>query len=437
MAANFDVLVVGDDAPSLCAAAAAAAAGAKTILAPSKGKRLAAPPSVCDIPNFVWRRLELQDFGLSLEPVSARITLLADGKSTTTYRSPHETATALYEEDPGAASLWPALTEDMRALAMSGLGAGGALTAGAELPVGASLRMLNDMARLSGSSTEMLDDYLNGGPLSTHIGAHALAASGLGGAEAGSAMMLPEFFSEHSWRVRTKPGSRSVLGALRKACEHHGVSLAPKDLKRAAADGVKMNIINFGSEEKIRVREIFFASPNAAETAGYRGVHSALAPYNGARATLRLKLRSDISLPAGDKQAIFQLIDSGEDIRSARESALDGRLSESLPVEFEFTDKGDIVAYTSYIPRQHREDGEWRGWTGQDRQLLSKIMIDRLASRIDGLREKIQKQEISVTEASADNEDPFMSARNVTLQPNRHDAVAAAVALIDKVLAND
>ena len=64
-------------------------------------------------------------------------------------------------------------------------------------------------------------------------------------------------------------------------------------------------------------------------------------------------------------------------------------------------------------------------------------MIDRLASRIDGLRDKIRREELTLIEPPAFAENPFADARNVTVQPKRHNAIAAAVALIDEVLADD
>ncbi len=432
MAANYDLLVVGEDAPSLCAAAAAAKAGASVLLAPTRKAPAPRAPSVCDIPNFVWRRLELQDYGLQLEPISARITLLEDGVTASSQRSPEDTADALVDIDEDAAALWPAFVEEMRAL---GVDAAGVETDGVScaLPDVMDIGVLSALGRASGAASELLDDYLNGGPLSAHVSAHALSLSGQSGEEAGSALVLPEFFDEHGWRVRAAPGSRSVFGALRRVCDAAGVETAPKAVLEAHADSGRYNNLVFGDEVKRKARRIFFATPDAAEAVGY----AAPGAYNGARAVLRLSLRGEIELPAGDEHALFQIIDSAADLREARDAALDGRLSDRPPVAFEMTDKGDIIAYTSFVPKRLRDDDEWRDWTGQDRQALTKVIIDRLASRIDGLRDRVRRRELVVFAEEQDGAGPFDNAQNIVLQPKRHNAVAAAVSLVDKVLADE
>ncbi len=440
MAVTFDLLVIGDDAPSLCAAAAAAAGGASTALA-ATGAVTYGGPSVCDIPNFVWRRLDLQEFGLETEPVSARITLLADGQTTTTYRSLEETVDALREVDADGAALWPEMTDDMRALGESGLAAGVSGTAPNTLSLMSDMRAFADLGRVAGSGEELVEDYVNGGPLNAHINAHALAPFGLGGVEAGSAAALPEFFDEHAWRVRAKSGARSIIGALRKACERNGVATTPAGVEKATADGAKHNSITFKGGEKVRSRYIFFACPDAAEAAGYGGAGQGgppvAAPANGARAVMRIKLRDRVAPPVGDSSALFQIVDDGSDLKDARAAALGGRIFDRMPVEFEFTDKGDIVARTSYVPKRLQEEGEWRDWTGQDRQLLSTILLNRLVSRIDGLQDQIRKTDLKVVDRTVAGDEKFAGARNVVLQPRRHDAIAAAVTLIDKVLADD
>ncbi len=435
MAASFELLVIGDDAPSLVAAAAAAASGATTALAPA-GASTHVGPSVCDIPNFVWQRLNLQEFGLELEPVSARVTLLEGGKSTTTHRTVPDSVEALRECDEDNAMLWPSLCEDMQALGEAGFSIDADGAAPDALYDLNDLRKLANLGRLAGASDELIDDYVNGGPLNAHIHAHALAPFGLDGAEAGSAAALPEFFDDDAWRVRAKSGTRSIIGALRKACEHYGVSSTTAGVRQAQADGARHNAILFDDGEKVRSRRIMFASPEAAEAAGY-ALSGRNAPLNAARAVMRIKLRDRIDPPHSDNRALFQIIDGVDDLKAARRNALDGRICEKLPIGFEFTDKGDIIAHTAYIPKKLQEEGEWRPWTGQDRQVLSTIMLSRLSSRIDGLHEKIRKTDLKVLDSADVVDGKFSAARNVYLQPKRHNAVAAAVRLVDEALADE
>lgn len=435
MAASYELLVIGDDAPSLAAAAAAAASGAPTVLV-SAGAPSDIGPSVCDIPNFVWRRLELQEFGLEVEPISARITLLVDGKTTTTVRGLQESIEALRDVDSEGASLWPALTDDMQALGDEELAPDACASPPNTLTHFDDLRALGRIASLAGTGDELIDDYVNSGPLNAHIQAHALAPFGLGGEETGSAAAFPEFFDEHAWRVRAKSGTRSIVGALRKACERHGVVAAPADIQRVSADGAKHNSVLFENGEKIRSRRIFFASPDVAEAAGY-APPGQNAPVNGARAVMRIKLRDRVDAPTGDVRALFQIVDDAADIKTARRDALEGRISECLPIAFEFTDKGDIIARTAFAPKRLQEEGEWRAWTGQDRQVLATIFLNRLASRIDGLHEQIRKTDLKVMDRIYADNGRFAEARNIYLQSRRHNAIAAAVKLIDKALADD
>lgn len=431
MGATFDMLVIGDDAPSLCAAAAASARGVRVLLA-STGAVTHGGPSVCDLPNFVWRRLELQEFGLDIEPVSARITLLADDATVTSYHRLEDTVASLRDIDADGAALWPEMVDDMRALGEAGLDAGFSGGAPNALSLLNDPRALNDLARITGSSDELVEDYVNGGALNAHIKAQALAPFGLGGVEAGSAAAMPEFFDDNAWRVRAKPGARSIIGALRRACERHGVEAAPPSIDMVSADGARHNVIVFKGGEKIRARHIFFACPEAAELAGYGGV-AQCAPANSARAVMRIKLRDAIDPPAGDARAFFQIIDDVKDIKTARTEALSGRIHDRMPVEFEFTEKGDIFVRTTYVPARLQEEGEWRDWTGQDRQVLTSILINRLASRIDGLRDQIRKTDLKMIAREGGRNEKFAAARNIVLQPHRHNAIAAAVTLVDKV----
>jgi hypothetical protein len=140
--------------------------------------------------------------------------------------------------------------------------------------------------------------------------------------------------------------------------------------------------------------------------------------------------------PGGDAKALFQVIDAGADLQEARDAAVAGRLFDRLPVEFEFTPAGEIVARSSYLPAAFYEDGEWRGWTGQDRQAVATIVRERLASRMPGLAARIRRTEADVA-APSSAASPFAGCERVTVQPRRHDAVSAAVKLIDQVMAAD
>ncbi|MEM8772621.1 MAG: hypothetical protein AAGD92_13325 [Pseudomonadota bacterium] len=439
MASAFDFLIAGDDAPSLIAAAAAARAGASTlIVAPKKNKQIA-PPSFPDIPNFVWRRLNLQDHNFSLQPVSARITLLDDGVSAQSFRTDRETAETLQYDDPDAAALLPVFSDEMRALGASAdkindSNAEGVPAALAVLFDDDGLSDLSDLSKLSGAANEVLDDYLNGGPVSSHISTHALSLAGLGGEEAGSAQIFPEFFDDAAWRARTAKGSQPLMKILHKICAESGVVMQEGMVSDISPEGAKANSVSFGNDEKIRINRIFFASPDSAAEAGYSPGAARQTAFNGASATLRLRLRKPIAAPAGDKSAIFQIVDGTCDLRASRHAALTGKLPEKPPVQFEFVGDNEIVAHTAYIPNKLCDEEGWRAWTGQDRQLLMRIMMDRLSSRLDDLGAKVRKQEIVIQTTREPMRDVYARARNIYMQSKRHNAIAAAVKLVDRAL---
>jgi hypothetical protein len=159
--------------------------------------------------------------------------------------------------------------------------------------------------------------------------------------------------------------------------------------------------------------------------------HSANAEF-----AVRFKLSEGAEPPLGEPGAIFQVIDEGGDIQAARDAAIEGRLYDRMPVEFEFSGKGEIIARSAYLPAAFYEDGEWRGWTGQDRQAAASIIRERLSSRMPGFASLIKRTETELS-APPSAASPFANCGRVIVQPHRHNAISAAVKLIDKVMAGD
>lgn len=453
MTAQLDILVIGDDEPSLCAAACAARAGAATglVLPPRGGKPLYGA-SAPGIPNDVWRRLDLQDYALDLAPVSARVTLFQDKVSLSTGGDPRETGEALAAAGVGGHDLWADFIEEMRAMAredaLSSLCAGAAGDAAARL-----MRLFDDeralarVGRLAGGGDEVLADFFDDPRLREHVAAHALSRGGFGGAEAGSAAALGDCHGETAWPVRPEGGAKALHAILREACEKAGVQFFEGPVEPAAAPARKetrkerrngrVRTLSVNGHDRVKTRYIFFASPAAAERAGAgaAALGGAMGGGRTATAVMRFKLAEDVAPPAGDARALFQIIDAGEDMRAARDAAVCGRLPQTLPVEFEFSDKGDIVARTAYCPAAFCEEGEWRPWTSQDRQALAARIKERLVSRMPALAEAVRSTRIEVT--GPPERAVFSYADDIIIQPARHDAIGAAVRLIDQVMNGD
>ncbi len=444
MTAHFDFLVIGDDEASLCAAACAQKAGAKVAIArSSKSRKKQTAGAMPSVPNFIWRRLDLQDFGLTLDRVSARVTLFETGDPVVTLPGVRDTTAALADAGIGDYTLWQDFVADAAALGDSEFI--NSASSGAPNDGAASLaNMLGDRSALhrasvlSGSCQALLDDCFEDNRLKGHIAAHALAPSGLGGAEPGSAFALTDYFNDDAWRVRATGEGRSLHDILTEVCERAGVTIYAKPLERVSSDGGKFKTAIFDDDEKLKTRVIFFATPDAAADAGagHCAPGASIRGAGAATATVRVKLSEKIDAPAHDSDAIFQIIDGGDDLQEARDAAISGRLPERLPVEFEIAKNGDIIARSAYFPAVFFEDDEWRGWSSQDRQAAAMHIRERLGSRLPGLANIILKATIDITGAvTADS--AFSDCAGVIVQPSRHNAISAAVRLIDRMIVGD
>jgi phytoene dehydrogenase-like protein len=448
MTATFDLTVIGADEASFSAAAVAARTGASVaIIRPRKRKNMAA--TYCDMPNFVWRRLDLHEYGLSLERISARVTLGPDGATVTTHEGVRETQAALAQEGKADHLLWADFVDEMKALEAGRRLRDAATAAPKNGAAGFSLfsggvRDCAALGQATGSCAAALDDYLGDDALKTHIAAHALGPSGLGGGEPGSALALSEFFDAHAWRVRPDEGGPSLLSTLETACKDSGVEFFTKDLTGIAREGARHVVVSLADGETIKTRYVLFASPGAALKAGMRASACPLAGHGAATAVMRIALKRPMPPAAQDDKAVFQVLDGAGDLQIAREAALDGRLPDNLPVEFEYAANGDIIVRTAYCPAAFRDDEGWREWTGQDRQAAARRMIDQLARRIPEFSANVRKTKIEVIGAASPDRPPVFAGpdfaagmENVIIQPNRHNAVAAAVQLVDRMLAGE
>lgn len=443
MIATFDVLVVGSDEASLCAAACAARAGARVGLLRRKaeGKRQS-DASVSAVPNAVWRRLDLQDYGVSLEPVSARISLTGEGESVATYPSVRQTGAVLAANGAEDHLLWSSFVDEMARLKRTA-DLDGAVTRAPNgvAPLTGLLenpQRLSAVGQLTGACTDLLDDYFSDDGLKAHLGAYSLARAGLGGRELGAALEVPDALDDDAWRVRATADGASLHVVLEKICETSGVEFFEGALISVLTEGGKHKVIEISGDAKLKSRCVFFATPEAAASAGIETPASPLAAQNNVTASMRFKLRKSVKPPVGDKDAIFFILDGIDDLQTARDCVVDGQLPEALPVEFEFARNGDLIARTNYCPKAFREEGEWRDWTGQDRQAVAARITQRLASRISALPGAVKKSKIEFIGADEPHKNRPMvaSPELVVIQPSHHNAIGAAVQLLDKVLAH-
>ncbi len=444
MTAHFDFLIIGDDEASLCAAACAQKAGAKVAMVrSSKSNKKQSARALSSVPNFIWRRLDLQEFDLTLDKVSARVTLLESGDPVVTLVGGRDTKAALANAGVDEYALWEDFVDETAVLADGGF-INSALSGASKDGAASLANLLGDRTALSrasllaGSCRALLDDCFEDNRLKDHIAAHALAPSGLGGAEPGSAFALTDYFDDDAWRMRVAGEGKSLYEILTAVCERSGVKIFTKPLGRMSSDGGKYKTAVFDDDEKLKTRVVFFATPDAAVEAGagHCAPGASIRGAGTATAAMRLKLSEKIDAPAHDEDAIFQIIDDGDDLQDARDAAISGRPPERLPVEFEIAKNGDILARSAYFPSVFYADNEWRGWTSQDRQAAAMQIRERLTSRLPGLANLILKATIDITGAVS-GDAVFPDCAGVVVQPSRHSAISAAVRLIDRMMAGD
>ncbi len=444
MNGSFDFLVIGDDEASLAAAGAAAKTGARVAVQRPFERKKRSPAASPAVPNFVWRRLDLQDYDLTLEPVSARVTLLKEGGAVTSYASARETAAALESAESEDYLVWRDFLDEMAALCEDGyltdaLYKGEAPGAKRFAALLSDPLLLDKAARLFGPCADLLDDYFTDPRLKAHVAAHALSLAGAGPREAGSASALSEYIEADAWRVRTPKEGPSLRAVLERICQDAGVDFTAEKVVEIEPVSGKHLTVTFANDASIKVKHVFFATPDAAAAAGASGpgaMMNGLGYAGHAVFSMRFRLAEGVEPPGGDLKALYEIIDSAEDLQNARDAAVEGRLYEQLPVEFEFAPNGELIARSSYLPAAFYEDGEWRGWTGQDRQAAAAVMRERLSSRMPGFASYIRRFETEVAAPPA-GPSPFAGCNRVIVQPRRHDAISAAVKLMDRVMAGD
>ncbi|MBI1365792.1 MAG: hypothetical protein GC153_07505 [Alphaproteobacteria bacterium] len=438
--APYELAVIGADAAGLAAAACAARAGARVALvgapAPARPKGATSP----SVPDFVWRRLDLQDSGLQLQPVEAYVSLFEDGKSLATYASSSKTRAALEREGVGDFRLWTdfqlALTalwkeggEMARRASINGARANAhPLLTALSAPSGERLAQ-----KLAATTAGLLDDFFTSEELKVHLANIALSPFGLGGDETGSALAVASLSDAAGWRSRARRRAPSLEIALEDVAKAAGVEFFSQKILDIRADE-KLAKLSLDSGEALKARRVMASSEAAAAAAGLKIAHglAPLARREGAQADIRLKFSKAPPPPAAGKHAVFFLADSIASISEARDAVLEGRLPERPPISFEFV-KDEIIVRAPYCPAVLRTEGESREWTEQDRQALGRQIVARLAPYLNGAVRNIRRIEVSVSPAGA----PKGDAGAVAAPPPGHDVVGAAARLALDLVSGD
>lgn len=428
----YDLLVIGAEPAGFAAAACAARQGANVglIRAGEKKPRGGSNPG---IPDFVWRKLNLQDAGLDVQPVSARVSLFEGGRSIATYASAGKTRDALEKTGGGDHHLWADFNDALSRLWSEGEDVARASAAGKEksAPLLAALCAPQGAAaagRLTRSTSSLLEDFFASDELKTHLASVALAPFGLGGDEPGSGLALAALSEPAAWRMRGGAKGRSLLEALEEAAKAAGVEIIEQRLRSVAAADNRARAVTLENGDVIRARHVMAASIDAAARADLdlAPAFSPLARRDGAVADIRLRFqKAPPALEAG-KGAVYYLADSLGAIADARDAALEGRLIERMPISFEFN-KDEIVVHAPYCPAFLKTENEIREWSEQDRQALGMQIVARLEPFLNGATKSVKRIDIRVTPAAPLPGDA--PARAILAPPPGHDPIGAAARL--------
>ncbi len=412
----IDLVVIGADAAGLAAAACAARAGAKVALAPTGGE-VVDDGFVAEPPNFIWRLLDLHQYDLRFEDPGDDTTLFSAKATLSTGADARATADGLAAREPALAFLWPGFVEELT------LAAGRAAEDRGNLAPGRFM-----------SANAALDDYFDDEDLKTHLVSALVSRFGLAGDEAGSAQALASL----SGAGRRRTLRRALDDALKSAALAAGVDIRDERLQAVRRADGKSWTITMADGRDLRARDVMASSAVIGEAAGLRitSAGSPLLRRAGAEATIRIRYDRRPKLSGRDAAARYFTATSREQIRRARNAMTEGRIAEDAPLTFEFCGK-DVIARAPYCPARLRENGHFREWTGQDRQILARHAtkeIERLFGDVGTPRE------IEATigpDAAAGLRRRSFDAPAIHAPAPSHDDIGAAAALAMEIVRRD
>lgn len=427
-----DLIVIGADAAGLAAAACAARQGASVALVRG-GERKARGGSAPGVPDFVWRKLNLEDWGLEADPVSSRVSLFEDGRSIATYPNQKETAAALEKSADGDHHLWADFIAELERRWREGaeIAYASAAATGGALPLLDALRRPEGPAaagRLAATTAGLLEDYFTSDALKTHLASVALGPFGLGGDEPGSVLGLAALSEGAAWRVRPGGKAGALEVALEAAALAAGVVRPESRFKILGPADAKKRSVVLEDGEIIEARRIMAASAEIAARADVEVApsFSPLTRREGAVADIRLKFKRVPEAPAQGRRAVYFIADSLQSFADARDAALEGRIADNMPISFEFL-KDEVIVHAPYCPTFLKTENEIREWSEQDRQALGMAVMRRLEPFLNGASKSVKRIDIRVAPAAPPPGDEGVNA--VPAPPPGLDPIGAAARL--------
>ena len=432
---QFDLVIIGADAPGLAAAACAARAHADIALRVAvvrTGEEAPAGPATPGVPDFVWRRLDLHQSNLKAKPVEAMVSIFDETHTLATYQNPRRTARALEAAGADDNRLWTDYA-DARTRAWA---EAEALLRGAAKGKSALLSELGGAngarlaRRLTQSCADILDDHFDNEELKTHLASAALMPLGLAGDEPGSGLALASAGDPAAWRVTTGPKGPSLMKALEDACAAASVTIFDGAVRDIEILDEKNRAVILEGGETLKTPLVMTGSA-ANRTASRLGAAPSLSPLarrDGASAEVRVKLAKTATPPGEEEDAIFFAAGSREALKVARDAALEGHLPDEPPIYFRFV-KDEIVVTAPYCPAVLYTEDERRDWSEQDRQALGRRIVERLGAVLNGAVKNVRRVDVKI--AARESAAAAVGAGPVRLlaPPASHDEIGAAARL--------
>lgn len=431
---QYDLVVIGADLAGLAAAACAARQGADIearVLIIRTGDEPTSAGSTPCVPDFVWRRLNLHESAFAARPVDALVTLLSDGRSVTTIQNRRRSGAALTEADHDPLGVWPEVMREWDGVWKSAYGvmlqatkSGARILDHLRSDEGAMLA-----EQLCAPLETVLDDCFEDDSLKTHLAASALMPFGLAGDEPGSALALSALSDQAWWRWRAGGKGAALVDALEAACAAAGVDAIESDVVSVERQDGKDRRVVLADGTTIRAKAVMTANAHlpVATRLNAAPALSPLSRREGASAEIRVKLARPAQPPGDHKHAVYFLAGSIECLKAARDAALEGRVHEEPPLYFEIN-RDEIIVRAPYCPAALYADNEPREWGEQDRQMLGRIVVERLGSALNGAVKNVRRVDVKI---SARGLDPTPRAENVGViaPPTSHDEIGAAARL--------
>ena len=426
----FDIAIIGATNASLAAAAYIKRVGGNAVVIQTGIEKNNEFSSDCP-PNFVWRKLDLGAYGVVLEPVDTISSLAGGGILLQTFEDENKSLDAIRRKDQTASELLHDFMASGQNLSAHDQGPqfNGCRQSAFERFAPRSAICGSPLA----SAMDILGDFFADEEIKAHFAQISLMRFGMAGDEPGSAIALGSGLADAEWRVRSNGNGVSLRKALLRVCEDLSVKLFTSGVTAVEKKGKTSKKIVLSDDSEIIAKTILAADEFVADRLGLvvESGGSLLASRRQTEAVVTITLSSSVEISVGANNGVYFLANGGHaSLIKARDAAREGEIAEDLPVIFEASGK-TVKVTTRYIPEKLWSEGDWRDWSGQDRQALGSQILDLVAPYITGGRSNVSRIDVTVSTPARKKlrEESPLDVPDILIPAPHHDRIAALVNL--------